>query len=261
MVVFVMIDGMRPDAIAAAQCENLQAFMRRGASTLTAQSVMPSVTLPCHTSIFHSVPPGRHGITTNYYIPMARPLPGLVEVARMHGKKSAFVHNWEPLRDLTRPEQLSYSWCHEPPLDQSYDDEMHREAVRVVQSQRYDFVFVYYGSVDTAGHVYGWMEDGYLAQLKHVDTLVGELLAAIPTDSHIVIQADHGGHERTHGTDMPEDMTIPWMATGPTIKPGHQIQRAVSLIDTAPTLARMLGIGTHEDWNGTAVDEMFVDIA
>ena len=85
MVVFVMIDGMRPDAIDAAKCVNLQAFMRRGSSTMRAQSVMPSVTLPCHTSIFHSVPPGRHGITTNYFVPMARPVPGLVEVARMHG--------------------------------------------------------------------------------------------------------------------------------------------------------------------------------
>jgi arylsulfatase A-like enzyme len=136
---------------------------------------------------------------------------------------------------------------------------MHREALRVVQSDRYDFVFIYYGSVDTAGHVYGWMEEGYLAQLKHVDTLVGELLAAIPADSHIVIQADHGGHERTHGTDLPEDMNIPWMAAGPTIKQGHQITRPVSLIDTAPTLARMLGIGSHEDWDGTAVDEMFTE--
>ena len=97
------------------------------------------------------------------------------------------------------------------------------------------------------------------AQLKHVDNLVGELLAAIPANSHIVIQADHGGHERTHGTDMPEDMTIPWMATGPDIKAGYRITQTVSLIDTAPTLARMLGIGTHEDWNGNAVNEMFID--
>jgi phosphopentomutase len=177
----------------------------------------------------------------------------------MHGKTSAFVHNWEPLRDMTRPEQLSYSWCHEPPLDQSYDDEMHREAVRVVQTKRYDFVFVYYGSVDTAGHAYGWMEQGYLDQVKHVDTLVGELLAAIPADSHILIQADHGGHERTHGTDMAEDMTIPWMAAGPQIKTNYTIGRSVSLLDTAPTLARMLGVGTHEDWNGTSIDEMFID--
>lgn len=259
MVIFVMIDGMRPDAIAAAGCVHLPAFIQRGAHTFTAQSVMPSVTLPCHTSIFHSVPPGRHGITTNYYIPMARPLPGLVEVARKHGKKSAFVHNWEPLRDLSRPEQLVYSWYHEPPLDMTYDDAMHREAVRVVSHEAYDFVFVYYGSVDTAGHAFGWMEDGYLAQLKHVDTLVGELLAAIPADAHVVIQADHGGHDRTHGTDMPEDMTIPWMAAGPRITPGYTITRPVSLIDVAPTLAMLMDIPADEEWNGTAITDMLKD--
>lgn len=258
MVVFIMIDGLRPDAIAAAGCEHLPAFQRRGASTMRAQSVMPSVTLPCHTSIFHSVPPGRHGITTNYYIPMARPLPGLVEVARAAGKKSAFVHNWEPLRDLTRPEQLSYSWCHEPPLDHTYDDEMHAEAVRVVTQQRYDFVFVYYGSVDTAGHAYGWMEPGYLAQVKHVDTLVGALLHAMPADANIIIQADHGGHDRNHGTDCAEDMTIPWMAVGPHIKANYTITTPVSLLDTAPTLARMLGIAPSDEWDGRCVEEIFI---
>jgi len=259
MVVFVMIDGMRPDAVTAELCPNLHALMARGASTMQAQSVMPSITLPCHTSLFHSVPPTRHGITSNYFIPMARPLPGLIEVARAAGKKSAFVHNWEPLRDMARPEQLSYAWCHEPPLDPTYDDEMHAEALRVVKSNRYDFVFVYYGSVDTAGHAYGWMEPGYLGQLSHVDSLFGELLAALPSDAHLIVQADHGGHDRTHGTDMPEDMNIPWIAVGPTVKPGYTIQRTISLIDTTPTLARMLGIAPHEEWEGTCVDELFVD--
>ncbi len=258
MVVFVMIDGMRPDAITAAQCQTIPALIANGASTMRAQSVMPSVTLPCHTSLFHSVPPARHGITTNYFIPMARPLPGLIEVARAAGKTAAFVHNWEPLRDLARPEQLKYSWYHEPPLDQSYDDEMHAEALRVVQSGRYDFVFVYYGSVDTAGHAYGWMEPGYLGQLQHVDQKLGELMAALPVDTHTIIQADHGGHDRSHGTDCPEDMTIPWIAVGPNIRPGHVVQADISLIDTTPTLARMLGIAPHEEWEGRCVDEIFV---
>ena len=60
--VFVMIDGLRPDAIDAAGCKTLLALQRRGSSTLNARSVMPSVTLPCHMSIFHSVPPTRHGV-------------------------------------------------------------------------------------------------------------------------------------------------------------------------------------------------------
>ncbi|MFZ9856807.1 MAG: alkaline phosphatase family protein [Roseiflexaceae bacterium] len=259
MVVFVMIDGLRPDAISGANCTTIQSLISKGASTMTAQSVMPSVTLPCHTSIFHSVPPSRHGITTNYFVPMARPLPGLVEVARGAGKKSAFVHNWEPLRDLARPEHIVYSWYHEPPLAPDYDDEMHAEALRVLKSNRYDFVFVYYGSVDTAGHAYGWMEPGYLQQCKHVDTLLSELVAAMPADTHMIVQADHGGHDRNHGTDCAEDMTIPWIAVGPRIKPNHTISYPVSLMDTAPNLAHMLGVKPHEEWEGYVIDEMFID--
>ena len=63
MVILIMIDGTRPDALDTARCPTLRGLMQRGASTMQAHSVMPSITLPCHMSIFHSVPPTRHGIT------------------------------------------------------------------------------------------------------------------------------------------------------------------------------------------------------
>lgn len=34
---------------------------------------------------------------------MARPLPGLVDVARAAGRKCAFFYNRQPLRNLSRP--------------------------------------------------------------------------------------------------------------------------------------------------------------
>lgn len=71
-VLYMSIDGLRPDALGVAQTPNFSRLMQRGADTLKAQSVMPSVTLPCHTSVFHSVPPERHGTTTNTYAPMVR---------------------------------------------------------------------------------------------------------------------------------------------------------------------------------------------
>ena len=40
---------------------------------------MPSVTLPCHMSLFHSVDPDRHGITTNGYVPQVRPIKGMFD--------------------------------------------------------------------------------------------------------------------------------------------------------------------------------------
>jgi predicted AlkP superfamily pyrophosphatase or phosphodiesterase len=253
-----MIDGLRPDAIGHTNCPNMKALMARSAYTLSATSVMPSITLPCHTSIFHSVPPARHGITQNVWQPMARPLPGLFDLAHLHGLKSAMIHNWEPLRDLNRPETLDFSFF----ANRSYqlldgDDLMAEQAALLIPKHNPDFAFVYLGTVDSSGHAYGWMSDGYFEQIERVDAALGAVLRALPAQSNIVLQADHGGHDRTHGTELPEDMTIPWLAAGPAIKQGHEIQTPVSLLDTAPTLARMLEIPPHPQWEGKVVEEIF----
>lgn len=257
MVVLVSIDGVRPDAIDPVRCPNLTALAGRGAASMQARSVMPSITLPCHMSIFHSVPPSRHGITANQYLPLARPLPGLVEVLRAAGKRSAFLYGWEPLRDLCRPEMLAYSYFREPARDGSHDAAIGREAVRVLREEHYDFLFVYYGSVDETGHWHGWMSPQYLDQLARVDQLLGELLAALPAAATVLVQSDHGGHDRTHGSDSPADMTIPWLAAGPKIRPAHTIAGPVSLLDTAPTILRLLGLVPPAVWEGRCLDEIF----
>jgi predicted AlkP superfamily pyrophosphatase or phosphodiesterase len=258
VVVLVMIDGARPDALEPAGCPSLAALRARGASTLSARSVMPSVTLPCHTSIFHSTPPERHGITTNIWTPPARPMVGLVEALKAAGRRSAFVHNWEPLRDLSRPESLAYAYYREPIYDPACDDPIAAEAARLLSSEPFDFVFVYFGSVDLAGHGYGWMSPEYLGQLHRVDALLDTVLAAMPAGASAVVHSDHGGHGRTHGTDCDEDMTIPWLAAGPAIRPGHQIAAPVSLLDTAPTVAHLLGVAPPSAWEGRAPAEIFI---
>lgn len=257
MVILVMLDGTRPEALSAARCPNLQALIARGSATLAASSVMPSVTLPCHMSIFHSAPPARHGITTNLYIPPARPLLGLIETLRAAGKRSAFVHNWDPLRDLCRPEQLSYSWFAEAPATIAYDDGVAAESLRLLRDEPpFDFYFIYFGGVDGSGHLYGWLSPEQLIMLERADAALGALMQAAP-EARFIVHSDHGGHERTHGTDMPEDMTIPWIAAGPGIKAGYSIERSVSLLDTAPTIAHMLGVAPPATWEGRAVEEIF----
>jgi predicted AlkP superfamily pyrophosphatase or phosphodiesterase len=259
MTTFIMIDGLRPDAIAPASAPNLKALMARAAVTLTARSVMPSITLPCHTSIFHSVPPTRHGITTNVFQPMARPLPGLFDVAHAAGKRCSVFHNWEPLRDLNRPEAL-YSIAYANTSYQADGDTFVAEAAaRDIPRFQPDFAFVYLGTVDTAGHAFGWMSEGYMHQIGTVDACLGQVLAALPADANIVLQADHGGHDRDHGTEMPEDMTIPWLMAGPRARAGYTISGPVSLLDTAPTLAKLIGVNPHPQWEGQAVLEAFAE--
>ncbi|MCB0112608.1 MAG: alkaline phosphatase family protein [Caldilineaceae bacterium] len=257
-VILLMIDGTRPDAIAAAGCPNLTALQQRSAYTLQASSVMPSITLPCHMSIFHSVPPTRHGITSNTYIPMARPLPGLIEVAAQAGKRCAFFFNWEQLRDLSRPGHLHCSRCIHDGATNPDSDHATVDAYLEYQAEHApDFAFVYLGTVDEAGHRFGWMNEGYLQQLAHVDVAVGRLLDGLPEGSTVLFQSDHGGHDRSHGTEMPEDMNIPWMVSGPGIRENYAIQSPVSLLDTTPTLARIMDLAPHFQWEGSAPQEIF----
>ena len=253
----ITIDGLRPEGLRAGHVPNLTTLCTEGASTSCARSVMPSITLPAHMSLFHSVPPTRHGVTTNTWMPMVRPIPGLVDVAHEAGLRSAFFHNWEPLRNLNQPGSLDFSYFRRNWTDPDGNQVIADQAVRYLSSDRPDFAFVYFGSVDGWGHKYGYMSDAYLAQLERVDGAVGTVLDALPADATVLLTSDHGGHDRMHGTDEPEDMTVPWMIAGPGIRQRYKIKTAVSLLDTAPTLARVLDITPHSHWEGQCVEEVF----
>src|SRR5579871_6701275 len=140
-----MIDGLRPDAIDQFDCPNLKSVIAAGASTLTARSVMPSYTLPCHTTIFHSIMPTRHGITKNEWRPYGLRMPGLIEYAQSSGLRSAFFHNWEPLRDLNKPESLYFSYYLDNSRDAAGDEDNARAFASLIDQIKPDFAFMYLG--------------------------------------------------------------------------------------------------------------------
>lgn len=72
----------------------------------------------------------------------------------------------------------------------------------------------------------------------------------------IIVTSGHGWHEITHGTDLPEDMTIPWIISGPRIVPG-ELSTQVYTLDTAATTAFVLGLPFPPDWDGAPVYEAF----
>ncbi|NLE43949.1 MAG: sulfatase-like hydrolase/transferase [Chloroflexi bacterium] len=256
--VLIVIDGLRPEAIEADECPNLRALCARGACSLRASSVMPAVSLPCHVSMFYSVAPGQHGVLTNNWMAPTQPLSGLMEVGRAAGLKTAAVYNWEPLRDLSRPNSLAFSYFRDSLSAPDGDQVIADEASRYILTDRPDLLFVYFGTMDVAGHDHGFMSGRYLDQLERVDHSLGTLLLSLTPSTTVLTLADHGGHEHTHGTDCPEDLTIPWILAGPAIRSGYLIAGQVSLMDTAPTLARVLGLQPDPGWEGVCVDEAFI---
>jgi arylsulfatase A-like enzyme len=111
------------------------------------------------------------------------------------------------------------------------------------------------------GHEYGWLSWEQLSVLRRADESIGRILNELNTrnlrnETLVIITADHGGHETTHGTSMPEDMTIPWVANGPGIKPGP-LATTVHTMDTAATAAFALGLQAPSEWDGVPVYEAF----
>jgi len=258
MVILVSIDGMRPDGLVQADTPTLDGLMARGSVSLTARTVMPSVTLPCHTSMLRGVDTPRHGITTNTFQPLARPVPSLIDVARAAGKRIGFFYNWEPLRDLYEAGNMDVAYFWGDPHQPEGDWHVVRAAAEHVAEPGFDFLFVYLGHTDECGHKHGWMTAPYLAAVANADRCVGHLLDACARagkDPVVLVQSDHGGHGRSHGTDSPEDMTIPWILAGPGVRTGHTLTTLVRIYDTCPTLAELLGLQPAPQWDGHIIEE------
>ena len=252
-VVLVLIDGMRPDGML--QCGHPFANRIReiGTSYLCAQTVYPPVTLPCHMSLVFSVDPERHGILTNTYTPPVRPIDGLFEQLNRHGKKCAFFYNWEELRDLSRPDQLHTAVMISETKSDHTDDKITKAALRYLKEEEPDFLFLYLGEVDeVGGHDNGWMSDVYLDVVSNALDCTEQVLESLPEDYSLILTADHGGHGRGHGADIPEDMTIPICCVGKRFEPGLELPGG-SIKDLAVTITKLMGVPPVDKWEGTAL--------
>jgi len=259
LVVLVSVDGLRPDALSEQEHRfpTFAGMRAAGAWTLHASSVMPSITLPCHMSMFHSLPPQRHGVTSNTWQPVRDGVPGLIDLAHSAGLRTAMFYNWEKIRGVSMPGSLSYATFIDSCKERRGDEVVCAEALRYLDRHPCDFIFIYCGALDEFAHKHDWMSEHYFDHLEIVDGILGGLLQALPEGARVLVQSDHGGHDYTHGTQAPQDMTIPWMVKGPDIRAGHQIQAPVSMLDTAPTLAHLLGLEPPPAWQGHPIEEIF----
>ena len=248
-VLLVLNDGMRPDAIERHRVINK--LKKGGTYCMDARTVMPSVTLPCHMSLFHSVDPSRHGTTTNTYTPQMRPVSGLFEQLAQAGKKCAMYYSWEELRDITRPGNLARSVyvAGDKYMYESATKEVFETARTQLKHLNIDFAFLYLGWTDEAGHEYGWMSTEYMRAIDESCNMLDELIDEFGEEYTVIFTADHGGHARMHGLDIPEDITIPIFFYGSPFEKGKELHN-LSIMDIAPTIAALMGIETPKEWEG-----------
>lgn len=252
-VILISIDGMRPDGLKMCGNPYVKELEKMCTYTYTGQSMNPSVTFPCHFSMAHSVTPQRHGILTNTYVPQVRPVTGIFEKIKNAGGTAAMFYGWEPLRDIALPGALKFSTFINAYMKESSDTVLTDEALRVIDENKPDFVFLYMVETDEkGGHDNGWMSEAYLRRVAVAIDNVKRVINAFGAEYSVIVMADHGGHERSHGSTLPEDMTVPFFFCGSEFSAGKEVE-GLSLLDIAPTIAKIMGIEPEPEWEGHSV--------
>jgi len=258
-VVIISIDGLRPDALNQADTPVIDGLRAAGAYHPQAKAVVPSVTLINHASMLSGMSPAKHGINWNVYDESRGKIKGptLFSVARQAGLSTAMVVGKDKLEHLVLPGSVdNYTYAGFTDL-QVVD-----RALEVIEAGLPNVLFIHLPDVDSAGHLTGWMSTGQLLAVSLADGQIGRVMNQLEAGGYlentlVLITADHGGSGTQHGSDSPEDTTIPWLAVGPGVPTGTTLSGQLIVYDTAATALHALNLPIPENWDGRPVMEIF----
>jgi len=257
-VIIVSIDGGRPDVLFRAQTPNIQHLLKLCSFTFWAETTDPSITLVSHASMLTGVGPEKHKVIWNDY----QPLKGVVtvdtvfKVAKQAKMSTAMIVGKEKFKHLIIENSVD-SFSLKPDAK-----EVVTEALDLFTNKKLpNLTFLHFNDMDVIGHKYGWGSAEQLQAAANVDVAIGRLLNWIKGSpawhsTDIIITADHGGHEKGHGDNIPSDKVIPWIACGQDIKKGYEIQKPVKTYDTSATALALLNIPVPAEWQGKALKEI-----
>lgn len=277
-VFIISFDGGKPAVIAESEMPVLKKLAAEGAVTWTAQTIFPSKTLPSHTSMLTGLSPAKHHVLWNNYEPEKGAIlaPTVFAVAKqadpklttaLFAGKAKFQHLLQPgtldLFDFKGPQQTTLITGAEE-IEKSVNpaQAVARVAAAYIVEKKPNLCFIHFADPDSAGHKSGWgspeQKEAFKVSDQALDQVVQALQkAGIADSSVIIISADHGGHDKTHGLDIPDDMNIPWIAWGKGVKTHFTITQPVTTYDTAATALWLLGVPVPQNFDGKPVREAF----
>jgi predicted AlkP superfamily pyrophosphatase or phosphodiesterase len=258
-VFIVSFDGGKPAVMRQSAMPTLQEMLKQGAGTWNAQTVFPSITLVSHTSMLTGVQPAKHQVTWNDWIPSKGlvKVPTVFKLARDYGYTTGLFAGKEKFRHLNLPGTVD-----EFEVPAYASKEVATAAAQYILTKKPNLCFIHFADSDGAGHAKGWGSPEQIQSFADEDVALKVLRdavqqAGIANQSTFILSADHGGHDKTHGSSSPEDMTIPWIVWGAGVKGGTEITAPVSTCDTAATALWLLDVPVPADWDGKPVTSAF----
>ncbi|MDR3701504.1 MAG: ectonucleotide pyrophosphatase/phosphodiesterase [Candidatus Sulfopaludibacter sp.] len=268
-VIIIGVDGLSVEGVTTAKTPRIHELMARGAWTLEARGVMPTLSSPNWASMITGAGPEQHGITSNGVLlqkmvtlpAVCRDaegmFPTMFEVLRMQSPAShiAIFHDWPGFADLVEK--------HAPDVMQHERgaDRTTRVAIDYWKQKRPELMFVHLDNVDHTGHEYGWGSHEYNKAVADADGYLGEFVDMLreqgaQDSTYVLVTSDHGGKGREHGKNSLQEIQIPWILVGPGVMPGR-VAASVYTFDTAATVAWIFDVNPPDCWIGRPVISVF----
>jgi len=267
--IIIGIDGLGAAGLSAClrdgTAPRIAELRQRGAWTLKARAVLPTVSSPNWASLFLGATPAQHGITSNDWQPdrfdiapvctgaggRFPSLFGLMREQQPH-RKTAAIHDWEGFGRLLEPGAPSFIQHVKGGSVATTD-----YAINYWKRERPDLLFVHLDDVDHAGHQHKWESAEYRQAVAAHDALVGRFVdmvrdAGEQARTLIILVADHGGVGTKHGGMTMAEIEIPWIAAGHGVRV-RELTAPVNIQDTAATLAAVYKLRTPACWEAKAI--------
>ena len=268
-VFIISFDQGDPDLIQQSEMPVFHQLAAAGAHSWNAFTIVPSLTLPSHTSMLTGVGPQAHQILWNDYQPAKGvvKMPTIFSLAKARGLKTAMFVGKEKFKHLLLPGSVDvFVW----PQPEDGALAVARAFAAQVKTLQPNLCFIHFRDPDTEGHKYGSHSPEKKKALADCDQALGIIRNAIAeaglADSVIILTADHGSHDfkdkdgitrGTHGSADTSDVTIPWIAWGKGAKKNFTITAPVMQYDTAATALWLLDVPLPEHFWGHPITSAF----
>jgi predicted AlkP superfamily pyrophosphatase or phosphodiesterase len=270
-VIVIGFDGLSGWGISQTSTPVFANIKLQGASTLKAKAVLPTSSSSNWASMIMGASPNEHGIKSNKW--KRTKLKGKSFCNRNYGQifptifgvlreqkpdsKIYAVHHWNGfarLTDLNAFDKITHT---------KNEFNTAKKAIEIIKEKQPDFLFLHFDHCDHAGHEYGHETSEYFEAIKVADSLTGAIIEATKSagtfeQTYFIVTSDHGGIGKGHGGKSAKEVEIPWLITGPKIKPSYILaDHTVNQYDTAATLAYIFGIKQPDCWIAKPISEAF----
>jgi len=230
-VIVISIDALRPEALSENNTPNISAVMKKGNFTLRGKSISPPLTLHNHAAMFTGVHPREFGMDEDDWHDGDKKVsvPTIFTSAKAAGYETAYYYSKPKLGYLVTSDVNTYKGAAaKSPESPSGANSNKLTGVKTPESafefykkqERPAFVFLHVSGCEWIGPEKGWMSPEYLKTLSDIDERLKPIIELIEKKGKfiIIITSDHGGHEKLHGTDHPDDFKLPFVFYSDMVK-------------------------------------------